>query len=70
MDWKPIESAPKGGEMILLWLPKQQRIRRVMVGFWRGPFGRFGYFGNMGIVDEKLNQPTRWMPLPSPPMDE
>lgn len=66
--WRPIETAPKTGERILLaapWLREGDPPTQVAYGHWYklGPYWAYdGYsFGN------PKHQPTHWMPLPSPP---
>lgn len=73
MDWQPIETAPKDGTEVLLWL-----------GF---PFSRIEYakwYQGWGLwIDAEDPEPedsdevrgtgelvpTHWMPLPEPPSD-
>lgn len=66
-QWRPIETAPKTGERILLaadWTDKL-KVKQVAYGHWYklGPYWAYdGYqFGNPEC------QPTHWMPLPAPP---
>ena len=70
--WQPIETAPKDGRHILLWLPEPWGL--VEKARWYGPWNnwqvgaipadpmREEYFGLGSSV------PTHWMPLPSPPL--
>ena len=68
MNWQPIETAPKDGEMVLLWVPD---FHKVCTGWFcqatklwpdNEPFTEDGEPCNVGL-------PTRWMPLPQPPGD-
>jgi hypothetical protein len=67
-DWLPIETAPKDGTAVLLWLPDGFWLNdeNVVTGFWSEddwyfsdtdshPIGAFG------------KAVTHWMPLPEPP---
>ena len=62
MMWQPIETAPKGG-YILLYTPNPSRP--VREGFWSQK-AVWAYVGeSLKLAQE--NPPTHWMPLPSPP---
>ena len=53
-EWQPIETAPKDGKLILLWVPGKE----------------YGLMKWEGIWDDRLHGcrgPTHWMPLPEPP---
>lgn len=65
MEWKPIETAPKNGNEILLFGP----CYRDRTGHY-APDVNVGWWGN-GIwqtrtPDEEIS-PTHWMPLPAAP---
>ena len=58
--WQPIETAPKDGSDIDLWVEYKDRGARVpncgwYEGAWRHNFGRL------------MMPATHWMPLPDPP---
>jgi hypothetical protein len=56
--WQPIETAPKDGTVIQVWTD---------LGEWR-PWTSFNdYERRWFSVMEMTGEPTRWMPLPSPP---
>ena len=59
MGWQPIETAPKDGTRVLLWI---EPVKIAMPFAWQD--GRW-----MGD-DYPLNMawPTHWMPLPEPPV--
>lgn len=68
-DWKPIETAPKDGTPVDLWVLGDRtadctwnKTRKRWEHWW-------GLDGGMGrsAVD---GEPTHWMPLPEPPMKE
>ena len=69
MEWQPIETAPKDDLARFLLCIPSIRLSPVQLGFWRKHDDRFGFFGSFGIKHERANQPTHWMPLPSPPQD-
>ena len=62
--WQPIESAPKDGTDIILWLPWIGRVRTgrwTMHKRWSADFG-------VAYRLPLLGEPTHWMPLPAPPV--
>ena len=75
MKWQPIETAPKDGTRVDLWLRVHASPRSF--GFsdaFRVPEGYFqdGVWGHsQGGSFRELYQPyiTHWMPLPEPPED-
>jgi hypothetical protein len=60
MEWQPIDTAPKDGELILLFSPKG-RGYLIDIGHW---WFRDKWERELGGA--KLN-PTHWIPLPKPP---
>lgn len=69
--WKPIATAPKGDEWVLIYSPTDGG--QVYVATWcpdtrDGDFFRYGtredYFGSLR---GKIYNPTHWMPLPAAP---
>ena len=61
MTWQPIETAPKGKELILYFPAEQTR---------RGDL-RFGAWIKVDRYPVSFpRQPTHWMPLPEPPTDD
>jgi len=62
MEWKPIESAPKDGTAILVYLEEAMLGSRVQVM-------RTGNASTIGsIFSFDAPKPTHWMPLPNPPV--
>jgi hypothetical protein len=65
MNWKPIETAPKDGTAVDLWID----FRRITDAYWRkGPMGEGWHYASGEGMDD--SQPTHWMPLPPPPTNE
>lgn len=63
--WQPIETAPKDGTEILLWVPGGFVWHAVMAfsnGMWADRY--------TGRPLPFLKVPTHWMPLPKPPEDK
>lgn len=60
MEWQPIESAPKDGTVVDLWVDggREADCR------WRG--GAWVTVED-GCVWSVASDPTHWMPLPQPP---
>ena len=66
-EWKPIETAPKDGTLILVYEPDNESwpIRSARWSQSPYPPGRWDWFY---VYDDCLGEaPTHWMPLPSPP---
>ncbi len=81
MDWNLIESAPKDGTEILLYWPQVvlpdeayrggQRI--VAIGRWGTPNYAGEAFVEHWMIGGRWtpgDDPTHWMPLPSPPQTQ
>lgn len=76
--WQPIETAPKDGEVILIWKPNERRVGEyMMAAYWDDDRGGFipvggihprGYYSEIAKCDQ--GYPTHWTPLPSPPTKE
>jgi hypothetical protein len=61
-EWQPIETAPKDGTPVLVFVPKAWgKHDEIHVGKQR----RFWVVGNQFYFD--IGNPTHWMPLPEPP---
>lgn len=55
--WLPIETAPKDGTVIMLWINYGHQL-----GFWNGrSWDDRDFFDNLG-------DPSHWQPLPLPPV--
>jgi hypothetical protein len=65
MEWQPIETAPKDGTDVLLWVPDGTYFSLMMTGSYEGE--------DMGWCDNARGSPgfdpTHWMPLPPPPTE-
>lgn len=61
-EWKTIESAPRDGEAVLLWVPgfNTPDIGLWHEGIWVTPDDYFD-------ITCPYGQPTHWMPLPESP---
>ena len=61
-EWRSLESAPRDGTTVLLWLRDRQRVA---LGFWRqGMLDLWNTQGDGGYEDDELGG---WMPLPERP---
>ena len=62
MEWQPIETAPKDGTSVIIFVDGLQ-----IVAFW----GCTGWELNAPLFElfypEIYGEPTHWMPLPAPP---
>lgn len=66
-QWYGIETAPRDGKAVLLWVPADDGWDAYVASGWyeSGVFDRRWY----AAMDENplSPQPTHWMPLPTPP---
>lgn len=77
--WRPIETAPKDGTRILVYVPDSENVLSV---YWDGEFdfrcddnGKTEYSGawtddaveSFAYEEKASYNPTYWMPLPQPP---
>ena len=68
--WKPIETAPKDGTVILVgvWGFGPDIASASWNGkFWDMEIYGYEYCGYEYCGDPEFSDPTHWMPLPSPP---
>lgn len=61
MDWRPIETAPKAGDILIFDVAFGPRVAN-----WNGD-GPVGYWSDLD--GHCYSQATHWMPLPAPPKD-
>lgn len=70
-EWQPIETAPKDGTDIFLWIPDGREIP--LPGRWE-PLIRsrkVKWILDDGMfLEDRYPLPTHWMPLPDPPKAE
>ena len=62
LDWQPIETAPKDGSRIVVWVG---RYGAVIARWLRETAGTPCWWGQ--VSQGVAVQPTHWMPLPAPP---
>jgi hypothetical protein len=60
MKWKPIESAPTDGTLILVWCASRDGLP--------GMYSLCRYHPNAGFCVDELRYPTYWMELPEAPL--
>jgi len=64
--WRPIETAPKDGTMVLLYDGNCSRFQwRIVTAYWQTAYGEpeWKTIGKRG----SFRTPSHWMPLPEPP---
>ena len=78
-NWQPIETAPKDGDVVLLYKPDERMVGEyIIVGYWGEWPGvgecwiavdgkQLGYRSQITGTDQ--GYPTHWQPLPEPPED-
>ncbi len=54
-EWRPIETAPKDGTLVLTWDGERRYVAMYDCGWY------------IGIERGPNIEPTHWMPLPEPP---
>jgi Protein of unknown function (DUF551) len=65
-EWRTIESAPKDGTLVLLFVPGS-RILEIVFGRW-DTMGNEDWLMDMGESAAPIDIPvTHWQPLPPPP---
>jgi hypothetical protein len=73
MTWKPIEAAKKDRPILALmggrywsvahW-EDDESARKAPRPYWRSERGYL-----FGVTWDRANQPTKWLPLPAPPVE-
>ena len=66
MNWRPIETAPKDGTPILVWVRKHQEV---LIVFYEER-GKFCWREYPEGDRWNKNLVTHWQPLPEPPEEE
>lgn len=83
-SWQPIETAPKDGRQLLLWIPSFGSLGTMVTAYWFLDEGKprpkpsWRNTGSMTrLTPQKwspykatLGQPTHWMPLPAGPVSQ
>lgn len=73
MEWQPIETAPRDGTNILIYVPRAAEAGDMATVHWhaRGWHASDGAwvstYGEVGHDEWYASDPTHWMPLPPPP---
>jgi hypothetical protein len=71
--WRPIETAPRDGSCVDVWVPEAGQGYRVADARWQQPISRWtthvelGIWGWYALDGKRLTGPTHWRPLPEPP---
>lgn len=73
MEWQPIETAPKDGTQILIWISAAWTRAQVRLVHWYDEWGNWQEGADPDpLTDEYCGigsaVPTHWMPLPNPPV--
>jgi len=69
MEWQPIETAPKDGSRVDVWLHGNLPIGRQANCYFIEGRWRFDYGDMVGLLLETgLIKASHWMPLPEPPI--
>lgn len=72
MEWRTIDSAPKDGAAVLVYVPeaRTQTVGNIAVGAQRPMANGETMWIIGGHFAFDVGQPTHWMPLPNPPATE
>ena len=65
-DWQPIETAPKDGSAIDLWVTHTDRAWRETDCFWVDDEDGEGWHNSYDFLRSNIT-PTHWMSIPKPP---
>ncbi|USN16365.1 hypothetical protein PLUTO_00490 [Luteibacter phage vB_LflM-Pluto] len=71
--WQPIDTAPKDGSFIDLWMKGPHGEYREADAHWEPYYGMWvSEFGHSGDVpcEDKLRKAIAWMPIPDGPPEE
>lgn len=67
-DWQPIETAPER-TMVLVYIPDAQREEdRIQTGLYGITMNKKRLWTIGGLAQWDVGKPTRWQPLPEPPV--
>ena len=71
-EWQPIETAPKDGTQVDVWVVFPSQSYRVADAHWNETAGesgawQLGSFHEMQFTERPVV--THWMPLPAPPRE-
>lgn len=71
MDWKPIESAPKDGRRVLLYVPWREDEPDIISGYWSASVWVLpgAWIAEKNRSDTVEYPATHWQPLPLPPSE-
>jgi len=64
-EWQPIETAPKDGTEILIFVDGHREVSHFEAGETGWPWVDYS-----GTSAWRIDLPTHWMPLPAPPASE
>jgi hypothetical protein len=66
-EWRPIETAPRNGDDVLLYRRDEWGDRDILVG-WLGSDDLWRYNAPLNDPEAEITpRPTHWQPLPEPP---
>ncbi len=73
--WRPMDSAPKDGSLIVLAVPIAVCSPYVVAGYWQEAYDRGGQEPDcpeswVAIMPYHAVEPFAWMPLPAPPVQK
>jgi hypothetical protein len=71
-EWKPIESAPRDGTKIIVFVPDAKYHEQVGEASWLDSYEEWRWANNSCSCcwGEMAGKPVMWQPLPPPPTGE
>ena len=65
--WRPIDSAPRDGTVVLVWTREGCQLACYYLGHSGRPGGWVEKDANYLLTEDTTGLPTHWMPLPAAP---
>jgi hypothetical protein len=67
MTWHPIETAPRDGRAVLVYIPDADPGERLTTVYWLGDYWELCQIGDPSDASHPQSEPTHWMELPDAP---
>jgi hypothetical protein len=67
MTCHPIETAPRDGRAVLVYIPDADPGERLTTVYWLGDYWELCQIGDPSDASHPQSEPTHWMELPDAP---